>query len=194
VTTAADGAFSFNQVLKGDYNLVATKDGFTVTTAVTLTDANISLEQAMVLYQILTVKGGAGSGHYAKDAAVTITADKPKAGARFTNWTAPDGVTLADAKAQETTFTMPGNAVEISANYESIPEIYTITYAPNGADVVGAMVADTFTEGVAQDLQTNAFTRDCYSFVGWKIEGDAAKTVYADKASFTAVADTTLYA
>ncbi|MCL2054714.1 MAG: InlB B-repeat-containing protein [Oscillospiraceae bacterium] len=57
---------------------------------------------------------------------VTITA-VPTPGYEFVNWTTTSsGVTFASATAEETTFTMPGNNVTITANFN--PATYTITY------------------------------------------------------------------
>ena len=63
----------------------------------------------------VTVTNGTGGGSYAEGAIVTVTAND-KSGYTFTGWRGA-GVTFADATAKTTTFTMPANAVTISANY-----------------------------------------------------------------------------
>jgi len=70
----------------------------------------------------VTVTNGTGGGNYAQGATVTITADTPPAGQQFSNWTtASAGVTFVDADSASTTFTMPGNAVTVTANFETAP-------------------------------------------------------------------------
>lgn len=49
-----------------------------------------------------------------------ITADAPAAGKQFRQWTVVSGgVLLADETDSTTTFTMPGNAVEVTAVYDN---------------------------------------------------------------------------
>ena len=68
----------------------------------------------------VTVNSGTGSGTYAEGAVVTITATVPD-GQQFTGWTVNEGgVTLADASNATTTFTMPAQAVTVTANFQSI--------------------------------------------------------------------------
>lgn len=70
---------------------------------------------------LVTINGGTGGGEYAEGVAITITAAVPD-GQRFTCWTVNEGgVTLANASSTTTTFTMPAQAVTITANFENIP-------------------------------------------------------------------------
>ena len=72
----------------------------------------------------LTVSSGSGSGSYAKDASVTITADAPQTGKRFKEWTGADGLTFTGGTCKTSataTFTMPASPVTVSATYENIP-------------------------------------------------------------------------
>lgn len=64
----------------------------------------------------VTVTGGTGGGDYSEGETVRIKADNP---ADFTGWTA-EGVTLEDSGAPETTFVMPGNDVNITADRKSV--------------------------------------------------------------------------
>lgn len=67
----------------------------------------------------LTVNNGTGEGGYEAGAAVTITADAPASGKQFDKWVVNSGsVTLADAASSTTTFTMPAEAVELTAAYK----------------------------------------------------------------------------
>jgi len=132
----------------------------------------------------LTVTNGTGSGDYRTGTTVTITAATPEAGQRFTNWTvAGDGVTFTNAAAATTTFTMPGNAVAVSANYEAIP-ITSISYAANSG--AGDMTSQQISAGSPQNLSANAFTRVGYSFKNWNTSADGSGTSYADSAQFSA--------
>lgn len=58
-----------------------------------------------------------GAGSYAKDATVTIDAGT-RSGYTFDGWTSADGVTFANAGSAQTTFTMPGKAVTVTANWK----------------------------------------------------------------------------
>ncbi len=67
----------------------------------------------------VTVIDGEGSGTYAVGDTVTIKADNPPTGSQFTGWTVTSGsVTLTDASAAETTFTMPAGNVTVSATFK----------------------------------------------------------------------------
>jgi Leucine-rich repeat (LRR) protein len=73
-------------------------------------------------YSFTVNKGTASPTTAAKNTTVTITANTPDSGKQFKEWiVVKGGVTLANAKASSTTFTMPANAVEITATYEDIP-------------------------------------------------------------------------
>lgn len=73
-------------------------------------------DSAAATYKV-TVNGGTGSGSYKKGSTVTITAGTVS-GKTFTGWTVNSGgVTLGSNTASSTTFVMPGNAVEITANF-----------------------------------------------------------------------------
>jgi fibro-slime domain-containing protein/uncharacterized repeat protein (TIGR02543 family) len=74
--------------------------------------------QVGVQTYMVTVYGGTGGGSYTAEKTVTVTATVP-AGQQFTNWKVTSGgVTLADANSAITTFTMPANAVTVTANFE----------------------------------------------------------------------------
>ena len=66
----------------------------------------------------LTVNGGSGGGSYAAGAVVTITADDAPSGKVFDKWTA-SGVTLSSPNSASTSFTMPANAVTVTATYKN---------------------------------------------------------------------------
>ncbi|GBU22260.1 hypothetical protein R80B4_02166 [Fibrobacteres bacterium R8-0-B4] len=62
--------------------------------------------------------GSTGGGSYAAGATVSISAGTAPAGQQFKNWTtASGGVAFVDANSAATTFTMPSNAVTVTANF-----------------------------------------------------------------------------
>ena len=67
-------------------------------------------------------------------------------------------------------------------------ETYTITFDSNGGS--GTMQQQIFTEGEAQKLAKNTFTRDGYIFSGWNGNG----AVYIDEQMITINSDMILYA
>jgi uncharacterized repeat protein (TIGR02543 family)/LPXTG-motif cell wall-anchored protein len=68
---------------------------------------------------------------------------------------------------------------------------YTVTFDANGGS--GAMSPQTFTDGVAQELTTNAFTRTDYTFEGWATSSGGS-VEYTDGELVTIAANTGLYA
>ena len=72
----------------------------------------------------VTVTNGSGSGNYAENATVTITADPAPAGKVFKEWViSPSNVTFTggtSVNSSTATFTMPAQAVTATATYDSI--------------------------------------------------------------------------
>lgn len=68
----------------------------------------------------VTVNGGTGGGDYAAGDTVTIGANAPASGKQFDKWVVNSGsVTLASATSSTTTFTMPAEAVTVTATYKN---------------------------------------------------------------------------
>ncbi len=96
-------------------------DKITVNADTTVTAVWKDMSPAPVMKYKLTVTGGSGSGEYARDATVTIKADKAPEDMMFDKWVVVSGdVTLKDAMAAETSFTMPAKDVELKAMYKAI--------------------------------------------------------------------------
>lgn len=77
------------------------------------------------------------------------------------------------------------------------PATYTITFNANDGSQSPATATQTFTAGTPQALKTIAslgFSKSGYNFAGWGTAANAAKSAYADGASYTASAAATLYA
>lgn len=71
---------------------------------------------------MVAVNNGTGGGEYAEGSIVTITADAPVSGKQFDKWVVNSGnVTLADSTSSTTTFTMPAEAVSVTATYKDKP-------------------------------------------------------------------------
>ena len=131
----------------------------------------ISIEKAAAL-QTLTVAASNGSvaitGHelenntcsLSQGSSVTATAT-PNEHYKFTSWTV-DGVTLEDNTANPLTFTMPANAVTLTANF-TLKETHTATFYANGVQVGEAI---TVYEG--EDINFPSVNDiEGYSVVGW---------------------------
>jgi hypothetical protein len=87
----------------------------------------------------LTVKRGKPSGRYAAGAQVTIRADAPPTGTRFTGWKG-DVQILADPRSPATTATVPFTPVTVIATYSDDSQ-------DSATPTVGAAVASARDEG-----------------------------------------------
>ena len=117
--------------------------------------------------------GATGGGSYAAGATVSIGAGTPPSGQKFKNWTTSSaGVTFADASSANTTFTMPANAVTVTAVFETIT-VVTPTYALNVLSGAGGTVSGTGSGSYAQghSVSVTANQSSGYSFTGWTISG-----------------------
>ena len=84
-----------------------------------------------------TGTGAAGGGNFAQGATVSINAGTAPAGQQFSHWTASPTVTFANANNANTTFTMIGEAVTVTANFVPLPTVPlpTITLNPTGTTI-----------------------------------------------------------
>lgn len=118
----------------------------------------------------LTVTGGTGGGVFIQGASVTITANAPATGKKFSGWTI-DGISGLDTTKTSLTFNMPANAVTATANYEDIE--YTIT-------VNGGTGGGTYKQG--DEVTVTAEDKEGKEFVGWK---DASGKIVSTKKEYT---------
>lgn len=102
-----------------------------------------------------------GSGSAGIDTKVTITAT-PKLGYEFVNWTATNGITIADANSPTTTITATAEGT-VTANF-SITN-YTITYHLNGGTNNTSNPASYTVETETITLQDP--TKEGFLFAGW---------------------------
>lgn len=115
----------------------------------------------------LTVIGGTGEGVFIQGASVTITANEPTIGKKFSGWTI-EGISGLDTTKTSLTFNMPANAVTATANYEDIE--YTIT-------VNGGTGGGTYKQG--DEVTVTAEDKEGKEFVGW--QDASGKTVSTQK-------------
>ena len=97
--------------------------------------------------------------------------------------------TNKNADSAQKTVTMTEGGLAVYAVWQ--PDTFTVDYNANGGK--GTMDAQTATYGVPVTLNRNTFTRDGYTFAGWKTQADGG-TGYADGAQITPNANITLYA
>ena len=126
---------------------------------------------------------------------ITVSADNAE-GYTFSGWIA-EGITLTELQrtSPEITFTMPGNAVTLVANYTaSTPAVttYTVSYDVNGGS--NAPASQTKTAGTPLTLSSTLPTKDGFTFIGWNTTQGATVAEYQPGGSFTTDANTTLYA
>ena len=81
-----------------------------------------------------------------------------------------------------------------TAQYSATARVfYTITFNANGGK--GSMEPQRFEVGVDTALNTNAFTRENYKFIGWNTAADGSGATYADEGAILELTgDMTLYA
>lgn len=81
-----------------------------------------------------------------------------------------------------------------TAQYSATARVfYTITFNANGGE--GSMEPQRFEVGVDTALNTNAFTRESYNFIGWNTAADGSGATYADEGAILELTgDIMLYA
>ena len=119
----------------------------------------------------LTVNGGTGGGVFIQGTSVTITANAPATGKKFSGWTI-EGISGLDTTQTSITFNMPANAVTTTANYEDIE--YTITVNGGTADKIKAIYGET--------VSITATVPTGKRFVEWTSESGS---IFADKTNVT---------
>ena len=125
------------------------------------------------------------------DTTPTFTLNNPtKTGYTFIGWTGSNGNTpeLSVTIYQGTI----GNKSYV-ANW--VANTYTLQYSANGG--TGSMPLQEFTYDVADNLRTNTFTRDNYTFNGWNTQADGSGISFVDGlevVNLTSSGTVTLYA
>jgi len=95
---------------------------FTMPSSAVTVTANFEASSTPAIKYQVTVSsngtGATGGGSYAAGEKVTIYAGTAPSGYQFKNWTSSSGVSFANSSSANTTFTMPSNAVTVTANFE----------------------------------------------------------------------------
>ena len=86
----------------------------------------VTVPESGVSSYSLTVNNGTGGGVFIQGASVTINANEPATGKKFSGWTI-EGISGLDTTKTSLTFNMPANAVTATANYEDIEYTVTVT-------------------------------------------------------------------
>jgi uncharacterized repeat protein (TIGR02543 family) len=120
---------------------------------------------------------------YAAGVGVSISAVAAP-GYRFVNWTAPAGG-FTNPSSATTTFTMPGQDVTVTANFE-VGGDYTLTMAASpimGGTAYDVTGASPYSEGEIVSIQATAASG--YQFAGWAAPGGSFANAYAAATTFT---------
>jgi hypothetical protein len=144
----------------------------------------------------VTVVNGSGSGSYVAGAQVSVTANAAPAGQTFDRWTTDAGGSFLDAQSATTTFTVPANAVTITATYKTIPTNdsdpgtgsvppITVVTAPSSmggqASVEVAAVGNAFDQPVEVRMMDDAAAEQ------------AVRQALREQSSLSSVADANIY-
>lgn len=128
--------------------------------------ANATVDVAGNAEYNVVVNNGTGDGDYFAGDIVTIIADAPEAGKKFTGWRVDSGiVTFEDANSAQTTFTMPDTNVEVTALYDYID--YNVTVNTSGK---GTATSDKTTAHIGEKVTISATPNRGYKFNKWIVE------------------------
>lgn len=138
VTATANSGYSFVKWTENG-NQVSTSASYTFNATAYRT--LVAVFEAIPTYT-LTVENGTGSGDYAEGASVKITANDPETGNVFKEWTGTDGLTFTSGSATTATatFTMPAQAVTVTATYEKGNDPAVVT--PTASVLKGGKTVD----------------------------------------------------
>ena len=133
----------------------------------------VTVPESGVVSYSLTVNNGTGGGVFTEGASVTITANEPTIGKKFSGWTI-EGISGLDTTQTSITFNMPAGNVTATANYEDIE--YTVTV--NGGTTINEKAKAKYGETVTITATVPTGKR----FVEWTSESGIA---FADKTNAT---------
>lgn len=144
-----------------------TKSPLTIT--MPANDINVAAVLEDIDYTVTVNDGTANktTAHYGDT--VTITANAPATGKKFTSWTL-NGVSVYDKTKAELTFTMPAGNVTATANYDF--EDYAIKVTSGWAQVNDGGSSPTLVAHYSDTVKITAFTPEKGKrFTGWTITG-----------------------
>ncbi|MGN0142633.1 MAG: DUF6273 domain-containing protein, partial [Roseburia sp.] len=124
--TTGTGIFTLTDDMKNDsyyYYIVAEDVNSGKATDYASAPVPLTVSEATVQKYTVTVNNGSGSGEYAENDSVTITADAAPDGQQFKNWVGLEdlSITSGNAASESVTFMMPAKEVTVTANYEAVP-------------------------------------------------------------------------
>jgi uncharacterized repeat protein (TIGR02543 family) len=106
------------------------------------------------------------------------------AGYHFVNWSAPAG-SFANANAAQTTFTMPGQSVTVTAHFE-LAQTYTLTMAvapPGSGTATDQIGTGPYQQGAQVSVKAQAVAG--YHFVNWTAPAGSFANANAAQTTFT---------
>ena len=122
-------------------------------------------------------------GAYAAGATVSIRAE-PAAGYGFVNWTADPTVTFDDANAEETTFTMPAQAVTVTAHFGVAYNVSMVADPVAGGDAIDVGAKGAYAAGTTVSIRAEPAAG--YGFVNWTADPTVAfDDTTAEETTFT---------
>jgi hypothetical protein len=111
-----------------------------------------------------------GEGVFTYDAGTQVhLLAEAEAGYGFVNWTANATVTFRDASAEETTFTMPAQAVTVTAHFDVAYELGMAADPVAGGDAID--VAGKGAYAVGATVRIRAVASPGYAFGNWTADG-----------------------
>jgi len=121
-------------------------------------------------------------GAYAAGATVSIKAE-PATGYGFVNWTADPTVTFNDETAAETTFTMPAQAVTVTAHFDVAYELTMAADPVAGGNVIDAAAEGAYAAGTV--INITALAAPGYRFDNWTATAGEFGNATAAQTTFT---------
>jgi uncharacterized repeat protein (TIGR02543 family) len=187
VPVAGYGFVSWTATPEATFNDArATQTYFTMPADDITVTANFGQAYALTTAASPTEGGSAidvqGYGEYAQGGRVSIRAQAAD-GYQFLNWSATPDVVFADANAAETTFTMIGQAVTVTAVFESVAYTLTLAASPIIGGTVSAAPAGPYQEGTVITVQ--AVAASGYQFSHWTAGAGILANPNASVTTFT---------
>lgn len=167
-------------------------------------------EQPLILYAMwedvfaLTVQANAGgqvdsaaNGSYPAGWEITIKAIADR-GYRFRGWISEHDDGIAHVSSASTTFTMPSEAVTLTADFQPVSSTYTIAYYPNGGTGDRHEIGDNPYGNehtvLKEDDPALGYHYIGHTFSGWNLSADGSGNAYMPGDTIAITDNITLYA
>ncbi len=141
----------------------AFRDGWTTELDLTVTTPTYALTMLAEPEAGGTATDETDESPYREGASVEIKAEASE-GYRFVNWTAPAGE-FEDVEEGETTFTMPAEAVTVTANFVEAYQLTMIASPEQYGDAIDVTDDAPYSEGMQVAIRAEA--EEGYQFVNW---------------------------